>query len=157
MNSKKGFSLIELMVALAIFAVLVTISYPSYLESVRNARRAEAQATLQGLSQAMERFYTNNGTYAAAAASAADTGAPAIFSTKSPIDGSDAFYNLKIVAANGSAYVIAAEPINTQAGNGLLILKSTGVRGWDVDNDANGLVSGLGPVPDEVEASEWTW
>jgi type IV pilus assembly protein PilE len=157
MNAQKGFSLIELMIALALVAVLVTISYPSYQESVRNARRAEAQATLQGLAQAMERFYTNKGSYAKAATGGADTGAPAIFSTKSPIDGNNAFYNLKIVSANGTAYVIAAEPINAQAGNGILVLKSTGARGWDANNTANGLASSLGAAPNEVESTEWTW
>ncbi|MFT6924527.1 MAG: type IV pilus assembly protein PilE [Psychromonas sp.] len=156
MNGQKGFTLIELMIVVAIVAILAAISFPSYRDSVRNARRAEAQATLQGLSQAMERYYTTNGTYAGAAAAGADTGAPDIFSTKSPIDGGDAFYNLKIVSAGGSAYVVAAEPINVQAGDGILILKSTGARGWDIDNDAGGVVSGLG-TPNEVENTEWTW
>ncbi len=157
MKIKKGFTLIEMMIVVAIISVLVTIVYPSYQNTVRQSRRADAQAALQGLAQAMERFYTTEGTYKGAAASGADTGSPAIFSTKSPIDGSNTYYNLKIQSAAASTYVLAAEPVNAQAGDGILILKSTGARGWDVDNDAGGLVSGLGAAPNEVEATEMCW
>ncbi|UTA49678.1 type IV pilin protein [Simiduia sp. 21SJ11W-1] len=112
---------------------------------------------MQGLAQAMERHYTSTGSYAKAAAGAADTGAPAIFSTKAPIDGSATYYNLKIHAASGSAYTVVAEPVGAQAGNGVLVLTSTGRKGWDRNNTANGLASGLGASPNEVEATEWCW
>ncbi|MBB3170126.1 type IV pilin protein [Simiduia aestuariiviva] len=154
---QQGFTLIEIMIVVAIVAILASIAIPSYQNSVTKARRADAQAALQGLAQAMERHYTSTGSYAKAAAAAADTGAPAIFSTKSPIDGSATYYNLKIHAANGSAYTLAAEPIGAQAGNGVLVLTSTGRKGWDRNNSASGLATGLGASPDEVETSEWCW
>ena len=157
MKVKKGFTLIEMMIAVTILSILITLVYPSYQESVRQSRRADAQAALQGLAQSLEQFYTTNGTYAGAASAGADTGAPAIFSTKSPIDGSDSYYNLKIHAAAAISYAIGAEPIGAQAGDGVLLLKSTGARGWDVDNDAAGLLSGLGASPNEVEGTEWCW
>ena len=153
MNGQKGMTLIELMIAVAIVAILAAISFPSYQDSVRNARRADAQAALMGLAQAMERNYTTEGTYTGTASA----GVPTIFSTKSPLDGSDTYYNLKIYSAAASNYGVAAEPVNAQAGNGILILKSTGKRGWDENNTAGGLVSGLGTAPDEVESTEWTW
>ncbi len=157
MNLSKGFSLIELMIVLAVVAILAAISYPSYQESIRKSRRADAQAALQGFAQAMERFYTTNGTYIGAAANGGTTGVPEIFSTKSPIDGADIFYNLKIHSASANTYVVAAEPVNVQAGDGIQLLKSTGARGWDVDDDAGGVVAGLGTSPNEVESTEWCW
>ena len=146
MKAAKGFTLIEIMIVVAIVAILAAIAYPSYQESIRKSRRSDAQAALQGLAQAMERFYTSNGTYDGAAVGPATTGAPAIFSTKSPIDGSQTFYNLTINAAAANSYELLATPIGDQAADGVLGLKSTGVRGWSRDGDA-----------DPFEAGETCW
>lgn len=51
-----GFTLLELMVALAVAAVLATIAYPSFLQQVRQARRADGQTALMKLVIAEERF-----------------------------------------------------------------------------------------------------
>jgi len=45
-NIKKGFSLIELMIVISVVAILVTLSYPSYVNFIRKADRAEAQVEL---------------------------------------------------------------------------------------------------------------
>ncbi len=58
-----GFTLIELMITVAIVAILAAIAYPSYQEQVRKGRRADAMAQLVTLAQAYERFYTSNNTY----------------------------------------------------------------------------------------------
>ncbi|WP_022940069.1 type IV pilin protein [Psychromonas hadalis] len=157
MKNRKGFTLIELLVVIAIIGILAMIAYPSYQESVKKSRRVDAQSALQGLALALERWYTTKGTYTGAATGGANTGAPVIFSTKSPIDGAGTYYHLKIQSASSSTYVIGAEPVGAQSGDGVLILKSTGARGWDIDNDANGLLSGLGASPNEVESTEMCW
>jgi len=153
----KGFTLLEMLVVIAIISIIIAVGYPSYQDSVTTSRRADAQSALMGLAQAMERFYTTDGTYQGAAEDGDDTGAPAIFSTTSPVDGDSTYYNLKIHSADTSSYVVGAEPVNAQDGDGVLILKSTGLKGWDNDDDANGLVSGLGESPNEVEDTEWCW
>lgn len=157
MKNKNGFTLIELLIVVAIIGILGAVAFPVYQDSVKKSRRTDAQGALMGLAQAMERNYTTEGTYAAAAAGGADTGAPAIFSSTSPIDGGSAYYNLKIVSASASAYLIGAEPIGAQAGDGVLILKSTGARGWDANNTANGSLANLSASPNEVEVSEQCW
>ena len=157
MTLNKGFTLIELLIAIAIVGIIAAVAYPSYQDSVTKSRRTDAQAALMGFAQAMERFYTTEGTYAGAATSGADTGSPTIFSTTSPLDNSSVYYNLKIESASATAYVIGAEPVNTQDGDGVLILKSTVTKGWDSNDTANGLVTGLGASPDEVESTEWCW
>ena len=60
-----GFTLIELMIAVAIVAVLAAIAYPAYLDSVWKAKRAEAKAAIFKALQAEERYYTQNNTYVA--------------------------------------------------------------------------------------------
>ncbi|MDX1694151.1 MAG: type IV pilin protein [Ketobacteraceae bacterium] len=59
----KGFTLIELMIAVAIISILATVGYPSYMSHVTDTRRDKAEACLVELSQNMERYYTMNMTY----------------------------------------------------------------------------------------------
>lgn len=58
-----GFTLIELMIVVAIVGILASIAYPSYQQYVLRANRAEAKAILTETAQAMERHFTTNGTY----------------------------------------------------------------------------------------------
>ncbi len=58
-----GFTLIELMITVAIVGILAAIAYPSYQEQIRKGRRADAMAQLVTLAQAYERYYTSNNTY----------------------------------------------------------------------------------------------
>ncbi|MBT5967504.1 MAG: prepilin-type N-terminal cleavage/methylation domain-containing protein, partial [Gammaproteobacteria bacterium] len=51
----KGFTIIELMITVAIIGILASIAYPSYQESVYKSRRADGKGALLGLANAMER------------------------------------------------------------------------------------------------------
>jgi type IV pilus assembly protein PilE len=62
-KTTSGFSLLELLVALAIVGILATVAYPSYQDSVRKANRSEAIAELQAILAAQERFFLTNRTY----------------------------------------------------------------------------------------------
>lgn len=66
MNSRhlgKGFTLIELMITVAIVAILAAIAYPSYVEQVSRSRRADAQSALLETAQWIERQYTFTNAY----------------------------------------------------------------------------------------------
>ncbi len=67
-NGIAGFSLIELMVTVAVVAILASIALPAYMSSVRKSRRTEAKTALLDLAGREERYYnTNNSTYTALA------------------------------------------------------------------------------------------
>jgi len=59
----KGFSLIELMIVVAIVGILAAIAYPSYQQNMIDSRRAKAAGCLLELSQFMEKFYSTNFRY----------------------------------------------------------------------------------------------
>lgn len=137
MKKIRGFTLIEMMVVVAIVAILAAIALPAYQNNMKKARRTDATSALQGLAQAMERWYTEKGTYKGAATAGADTGAPTIFATKSPIDGAETYYTLTISASDINTYTLTATPSGAQVGDGILTLSSTGARGWDRNNDGS--------------------
>lgn len=137
MKKSTGFTLIELMITVAIVGILASIALPSYQESVRKSRRSDAEGALTNMANAMERYFTTSNTYLGAAgttATPANTGAPRVYST--PAETAQ-YYTLTISAAAANSYTLRATPINGQATNGILELTDTGVRRWDRNNDGD--------------------
>ncbi len=136
LHSQAGFTLVELMIVIAIIGVLTTIAFPSYQNSIIKTRRADATGALISFANAMERHFTSSGSYKNAAGSQSsptDTGLPHVFPQFSPIDGADvnsAHYELKISNATNNTYLIIARPINDQLGDdcGIFSLDQTGKK-----------------------------
>ena len=131
MKKLRGFSLLELMIVVAIVGIIAAFAYPSYLEQIQKTRRADCSGALAGMGNAMERFFTVNSTYLGAAAGGADTGAPAVYPSTCPSDGGTATYNLTIQAVTGSTYTLQAAPVGVQADDkcGTMTLTNTGLKG----------------------------
>lgn len=115
----EGFTLIELMITVAIVAVLAGIAYPSYKEYIARGKRAEAQAILMEASQYMERFYAENYRYDQNTAGVAVTDA-ALFGarfSKSPKSGTGTDYTITLPAGNlaSNTYVAKATRAGTMA------------------------------------------
>ncbi len=130
-NKGLGFTLVELMIAVAIVGILAAISIPSYTTYISKGRRADAQGSLMSLAQAMERYQTENSTYVGATLGSAATD---IFPNQAPLDDTSKFYTLTIESQTASAFVLRATPINGQVGDGIMELTSRGAKGWDSDN-----------------------
>jgi type IV pilus assembly protein PilE len=138
---QKGFSLIELMIVVAIIGIIASIAYPSYQGFIVSTNRGAAQADLMSLAAAMERHKAASFSYKAAAALAADTGKPAIFHQHSPSAElyANRKYDLYISGSSGSAYLLEAKPVTgtSQAGDGNIAFYSDGRRAWDANNNGS--------------------
>lgn len=126
----EGFTLIELIIAVAIVGILAAIAYPTYVDSVRKARRAEARATLIELAQWMERNYTMAHRYDQNPAGAPINTAALPFK-EAPKDGTPKVYDLTVTAPNANSFTLRAVPKGAQAGDkcGTLTLNQAGQRG----------------------------
>lgn len=107
-----GFTLIEVMIVVAIIGVLASIAYPSYREYVAKARRAEAKTTLIAAQQWMERFYSENFRYDRNSAGTKVTDAsqfPARFSVSPPPGQGSAMYDITVVVTDGTRDVFSVK------------------------------------------------
>ena len=139
-SESAGFTLIEVLIALAIVGILAAIAYPSYTEQVRTSRRADAQGALYGLQQAMERYSTVNNTYTGALIGEV---VGSIYPSQVPLSGGTPTYQLSLeVNDAGTGFALRAQPTNAQASDrcGALTLTSENQRG--IADAQPGLVAG---------------
>ena len=130
-RSNKGFSLIELVIAMAIIGILTTIAWPSYQSYITRSSRQAAQAELLQLANLQEKIYLNANGYAVSITGAyngRDDGG--LGKTTGRTD--DGKYNLAITpnATPTQAFVITATPVvgSTQALDGWITILADGTR-----------------------------
>jgi len=120
----RGFSLIELMIVVAIIAILAAVAYPSYQNSITKSRRSDGITIINQVLQAQERYFTQNMTYTS---DLTDLGYGAAANVPSP----DGYYQVTAAACGGGideCVVVTAAPQGAQAGDGNLSMNSRGTK-----------------------------
>lgn len=122
-----GFTLVELIIAVAIVAIITAVALPSYQNQVRKTKRADGKGFLLEIAAAQERFFTQNVRYGTLAQLGyADDESP------------EGYYTINIARANNNTtYTLTASPlapfVDDECGN--LTLNNTNMRDSGGDND----------------------
>lgn len=110
-HQKSGFTLIELMVAVAVIGLLAAIAYPAYTDSVIKSRRSDGKAKLLEVAQRQERYYTERNTYTTDFTQLG-------YATSSTVASDNGFYSITVAATSGStianSFTLTAAPVGSQ-------------------------------------------
>jgi type IV pilus assembly protein PilE len=125
---RSGFTLLEILITLAILGIIAAVALPSFQESTLRARRAEAKTALLETASDQERFYSANSSYSTNAMPLANP-AQELRTSR------DGFYQISVAACGtgtiANCFVATATPLGDQANDECtsLTLSDTGVRG----------------------------
>lgn len=130
----RGFTLLELVVAMAICALLAAIALPAYTNQLRTARRADATTTLLRLAGLQEQFYGANGAYT--------NDVTVLGMAANPGTTPEGYYRVAaaFVSGNSQTYTLTATRQGVQADDnvcGDLTLTHTGVKSALNNTDTN--------------------
>ena len=119
-----GFSLIELIIVISILSIVTAWGYNAYRDTVLKARRSEGLGELLLIADKLERYYSDQRTYAGARLGSPDN---AVHSSSSK----NGYYNFSITTATAEQFTISATPQGGQADDsrcGTFTLDSRGSR-----------------------------
>lgn len=102
MKRQNGFTLIELMIVVAIIGIISAIAYPSYQNHLRKSGRSDAFTALERMSSLQETYYLQNNTYST---NPADVGGAT---------SKEGLYSLAVTAADANTYTLTATAMGTQ-------------------------------------------
>jgi type IV pilus assembly protein PilE len=120
----RGFTLIDVMITVAIVAILATIAYPAYQDAVRKSNRSAAESYLSDIAQRQQQFLLDQRSYAADESTLGMTRPASVIP----------YYNITItpIAGPPPGFTATAAPIGSQQGDlagASLTITNTGLKG----------------------------
>jgi type IV pilus assembly protein PilE len=123
---RKGFTLVELMIVVAIAGILAAIAYPNYIDSIRKSRRSLAKTALMDAAQKQEAFYARNASYTGNLADLGYNASPHVIKS----DSGKIYYDMIIDAPDASCPLTSCYRFTARALNDQLHDDFTQYRIW---------------------------
>lgn len=105
-GQENGFTLMELMIAIVVVAILTSIAIPTYNQQIQKSRRTEAQIALVEMANLEEQFFSNNFHYSTTLS---------LLPYAATTDGGSGYYRLSVASPSGRSFTITATPVAGKA------------------------------------------
>jgi type IV pilus assembly protein PilE len=126
---EKGFTLVEMMIVVAIVGILGAIAYPAYTKQVMRSKRSDAQTVLLEAAQAMQRLYVARNSFVDSDEATKLLEGAGLDKAPKGVESDRKTYSVSVVVQNGRTFLLTAEPEHSDDDCGNLTLDNRGAKG----------------------------